>query len=192
MMNNEQKLSVLNKEVEYLEIEYLDKMSLNKQNSIAQAISIFKDIFKKNEYDFLLDNPLEIKVKKFNNICTIKPDFNYDKEPKKPRQFSIEIKKDKVLISKISTRLFMDEDSIDQPDFNRLLTNPYKGMDSTEIEIYERKKTVDYMKKFINESERLKWNYLSVNDSDKTQELHNNISQLYNKKVHNITYIKNS
>jgi hypothetical protein len=63
-MNKKQELTLLNKEVEYLEIEYSEKMSLNKEDSIAQAISKFKEIFKDNEYDFLLDSPLEIKVKK--------------------------------------------------------------------------------------------------------------------------------
>ena len=184
-MNKEQKLTLLNREIEYLEIEYSEKMCLNKQSSIAQAILKFKDVFKKNEYDFLLDNPLEIKVKKNNTICTIIPEFDYKKEPKRPRQFSIEIKKNDLVVSKTSARLFMDENSVDQPDFNRLLTNPYKGMDSTEIEIYERKKTVDYMKEFIREKERLKWNYLSIDNSNKTEELHNTIIELYNKKVHN-------
>ena len=189
-MNKKQELTLLNKEVEYLEIEYSEKMSMNKENSIAQAILTFKNIFKKNEYDFLLDNPLEIKVKKKNTTCTIKPEFDFKKEPKKPRQFSIEIKEKDLFISKISARLFMDENSVDQPDFNRLLTNPYKGMDSTEIEIYERKKTVDYMKRFISEKERLQWNYLSIDKSNETQELHNTILELYNKKVHNIVYKK--
>ena len=45
----------------------------------------------------------------------------------------------------------MDENSDYKSDFNRPLTNPYKGIDSTEIEIYERKKSIDYMKKYINE-----------------------------------------
>lgn len=58
-------------------------------------------------------------------------------------------------------------------------------MDSTEIEIYERKKTVDYMKKFFSETERLQWNYLSIDKSNETQELHSTILELYNKKVHN-------
>jgi hypothetical protein len=57
-------------------------------------------------------------------------------------------------------------------------------MDSTEIEIYETKKTVDYMKRFISEKERLQWNYLSIDKSNETQELHNTIQELYNKKVH--------
>jgi hypothetical protein len=182
-MNKKQELTLLNKEVEYLEIEYSEKMSLNKEDSIAQAISKFKEIFKDNEYDFLLDSPLEIKVKKNNTTCTIKPEFDYKKEPEKPRQFTIEIKEKDLFISKISARLFMDENSTDQPDFNRLLTNPYKGMDSTEIEIYETKKTVDYMKRFISEKERLQWNYLSIDKSNETQELHNTIQELYNKKV---------
>jgi len=184
-MNKEQELALIDKEVEYLEIEYSEKMSLNKEDSIAQAISKFKEIFKEKEYDFLLDNYLEIKVKRNNTTCTIKTEFDYKKEPKKPRQFSIEIKENNLLISKISARLFMDESSTDQPDFNRLLTNPYKGMDSTEIEIYERKKTVDYMKRFISEKERLQWNYLSFDKSNENQELHNTIQELYNRKVHN-------
>ncbi|NQX85121.1 MAG: hypothetical protein HRT67_04350 [Flavobacteriaceae bacterium] len=184
-MNKNQELTLLNKEVEYLEIEYSEKMSLIKENSIAQAILSFKEIFRKNEYDFLQDNPLKIKVKKNNIICTINPEFDFKKEPEKPRQFSIKFCENDLFISKISVRLFMDENSVDQPDFNRLLTNPYKGMDSTEIEIYERKKTVDYMKKFISEKESLKWNYLSFDNTDKSQELYNTILELYNKKVHN-------
>jgi hypothetical protein len=183
-MNKEQELALIDKEVEYLEIEYSEKMSINKEDSIAQVISKFKEIFKEKEYDFLLDNYLEIKVKRNNTTCTIKTEFDYKKEPKKPRQFSIEIKENNFLISKISARLFMDESSTDQPDFNRLLTDPYKGMDSTDIEIYERKKTVDYMKRFISEKERLQWNYLSFDKSNENQELHNTIQELYNKKVH--------
>ena len=50
----------------------------------------------------------------------------------------------------------MDENSVGQPDFNGLLTNPYKGMDSTEIEIHERKKSIHYMKGFTREKEELK------------------------------------
>ncbi len=184
--NKKQELNSLNKQVEYLEVEYSEKMSLNKEDSIAQAILTFKNIFKKKEYDFLLDNPLEIKVKKNNVTCTIKPEFDYKKEPNKPRQFSVEIKEEDLYTSKISTRLFMDENSAEQPSFNRLLTHPYKGMDLTEIEIYERKKTVDYMKRFISEKEKIKWNYLSFDNSDETQELHETILELYNKKVHNI------
>ena len=184
-MNKNQELTLLDKEVEYLQIEYLEKMSLNKENSIGQAILSFKEIFRENEYDFLQDNPLEIKVKKNNIICTINPKFDFKKDPKSPRQFSISISNNDLFISKISIRLFMDENSADQPDFQRLLKNPYKGMDSTEIEIYERKKTIDYMKKFISEKENLKWIYLSIDNTDKTQELHNTILELYNKKVHN-------
>lgn len=184
-MNKEQELALLNKEVEYLEIEYSEKMSLNKEDSIAQAISRFKEIFKEKEYDFLLDNHLEIKVKRNNTTCTIKTEFDYQKEPNKPRQFSIEIMENNLLISKTLARLFMDESSNNQPDFNRLATNPYKGMDSTEIEIYERKKTVEYMKKFISEKERLQWNYLSFEKSNQNPELHKTIQDLYNKKVHN-------
>ncbi|TXD50449.1 MULTISPECIES: hypothetical protein [unclassified Polaribacter] len=108
-MNKKQELTLLNKEVEYLEIEYSEKTSLNKENSIAQAILSFKAIFKQNAYDFLLDNPLELRVKKNTTTYTIKSEFDFKKEPKKPRQFSIEIKTNDQFTSKISARLFMDK-----------------------------------------------------------------------------------
>lgn len=42
------------------------------------------------------------------------------------------------------------ESSMAKPDMNRLLINPYKGTDSTDIEIYERKRSIDYMRKVVN------------------------------------------
>lgn len=55
-----------------------------------------------------------------------------------------------------------------QPDPNRLLVNPYKGMDLLDIEIYEQQKNIDYLKKYINDPFNYSdYNYYCENQTDR-------------------------
>jgi len=184
-MNKEQELQLLNKEVAYLEAEYLKKQGENRRDSVIRAISSLKDIFRENECDFITDQPLELSVSKNNNACIIQCEIDYLKEPKKPRQFNIEVNNKEDVLLKMLVRLFMDESVLPEPDLNRLLTNPYEGMkDMTEVEIFERKKSVDSMKKYINEPENLKWNFLSVDVlNESKQEMFKTAHELFQKGV---------
>ena len=189
-VQKEEKLNLLNKELKYLETEYLEKMSHNKQHSLNQVFEEFKGLFRQNDCDFLIDLPSEIKVKKGMNICQLKPSFDFKEQPKSNRQFDLSVENLKEGVWKATIRLFIDENrsNLDQPDLNRLKTNPYEGMDSVDIEIYERQKSVDYMKKYITEFESYHWNFLCLDHASSDQKLYDTVENLHNEKVHNKLY----
>lgn len=187
IVDKKNKLSLLNEELKYLEIEYLEKMGINKQHSLNQVLDEFKELFKQNEFDFLVNSNSKLAVKKGTNIVEIKQTVDFRKHPKGNRQLDLTIKNENKEVLKVTIRLFIDESktSLPQPDLNRLLTNPYEGMDSVEIEIHERQKSVDYMKRYISESENYCWNYLCVNHSNNHQKLYESMDNLFNEIVHN-------
>ena len=181
-MDKKEVLASLGKELNYYRTEYEWKVSDNKTKQILQVINDIKRVFKDNACDLSYDD-IVLTAKKETNICTIKPSFDYSKEPKSPRQFSLQIIKDKELTCDLTVRLFIDESTMESPNLSNLLTNPYKGMDSDDIEIVERKKSIAQMKEFIETEEDNSWHFLCTDNLKGEAILFTTLIELYDKKV---------
>lgn len=145
-MDKKEKLKILTQEREYYDAEYLEKQKLNKQE--------FRDIIFREIINKLKDFDINRQENKLtfigeNEIITIIQTTDFEKKPKNPLCFNVGVKtsvKDK----KFQFRPFNDS-PLPKPDFNRLLSNPYKGKDLVDIEIEEQKKNIDFIKRFITE-----------------------------------------
>lgn len=190
-MTKEMKLESLEKELNYYRTEYNWKMSNKKKKELNQVLNELKFFFKKDNCNLSQQNSAELIVKKKNNVCIVKPAFDYTKEPKAAKQFLIQVKKFEEVTCDLTIRLVIDESSMPEPDINRLLINPYKGMNSIEIEIYERKRSIDYMKKFINDDdEKNTWNFWCLDNLSDEETLHKTMDEFYSRKVHNFLFNK--
>lgn len=190
IMDKKITLKSLEKEVSYYRTEFAWKMSDNKTSQILSVINEFNIFFKNDECDVSKKGNGKLNATKHNNSCNVKPDFDYSNNHKSPRQFSIKTVRNTDVICDLTVRLFIDESELPKPDFNRLLTNPYEGLNSEDIEILEQQKNVDFLKGYLETDESNKWNFLCCDNLDGTEKMFDTLNELYNKKVHNTIYSK--
>lgn len=147
-MDKRKILEKLNQEREYYNVEYLEKHKSNKKEFTSKIFLDFVDGLR--DSDFIVnqqDNRIEFIGT--NEKIKIQQITDFDKTPKKPLLFDILItKNDQSQTYQI--RPFNDS-PLPNPDFNRLLSNPYKGKDLLDIEIEEEQKNIDFFKRFISD-----------------------------------------
>jgi hypothetical protein len=85
----------------------------------------------------------------------------------------------------LAIRLFIDESELPKPDLSRLLTNPYEGLDSEDVEIIEQQKNIEVFKSYLETDESNKWNFLCSDNLDGTEKMFDTLNELYNKKARN-------
>jgi hypothetical protein len=147
-MDKKEKLEKLTAEKEYYNVEFLDKQ---KQNKKSFAQKIYHDIiqeFDNSQYSVNhQDNKVEILSNR--NEFTIRLFTDIEIKPKEPLIFQIS-KTENETKKRIDYLMRPNNISpLPKPDFNRLLENPYKGMDLLDIEIVEQQKNIDFLKKYI-------------------------------------------
>ena len=96
----------------------------------------------------------KIEISGINNEYSIDLITDIDSNPKEPLIFLIsKSEKD----SKKSIDFLMrpyNDSPLPKPDFNRLKTNPYEGMDIIDIGIVEEQKNIDFIKEYIADTIR--------------------------------------
>lgn len=145
-MDKKEKLKILTQEREYYDVEYLEK---HKSNKLEFRDIIFHDFINELK-DFDINNQEnKMTFVGANEIITIVQTTDFEKYPKNPLFFSVTVKL-KDIDKTFQFRPFNDS-PLPNPDFNRLLTNPYKGKDLLDIEIEEQQKNIDFIKGFITD-----------------------------------------
>lgn len=147
-MDKKEKLEKLTAEKEYYDVEFLDKQ---KQNKICFAQKIFHDFIQEFDSSDYSINHQDNKV----DILSIRNEFTIrlltDIEIKPKESLVFQISKTENDTKKRIVYLMRPNNISPFPklDFNRLLENPYKGMDLLDIEIVEQQKNIDFMKEYI-------------------------------------------
>ena len=147
-MDKKQKLKRLNQEREYYDVEYLEKHKLNR---LKFRDKIFTDII-----NALKDSNFEINQQAnkitfigINEIINVEQIADFEKKPKNPLSFKIAVNSNNA-DNIYQFRPFKDS-PLPNPNFNRLLSNPYEGRDLIDVEIEEEQKNIDFLKRFITE-----------------------------------------
>lgn len=147
-MDKKEKLEKLTAEKEYYYVEFLEKQ---KQNKKSFAHKIFQDIiqeFDNSEYSVNHQNN-KVEIFSLRNEYTINLLTDIETKPKDSLIFQIS-KTENETKKRIDYLMRPNNVSpLPKPDFNRLLENPYKGMDLLDIEIVEQQKNIDFLKQYI-------------------------------------------
>lgn len=148
-MDKKEKLEKLTAEKEYYDVEYLEKQ---KQNKKGFAQKIFHDIIQEFDNSEYSVNHRDNKVEIFGirNEFTINLLTDIETKPKEPLIFQISKHETKKRIEYLMRPNNISP--LPKPDFNRLLENPYKGLDLLDIEILEQQKNIDFLKKYITDT----------------------------------------
>jgi len=147
-MDKKEKLVKLTAEKEYYDVEFLEKQKQNKKSFAQKIFYDFIQEFDNSEYSVNhQDNKVEILS--IRNEFTIRLLTDIETKPKEPLIFQISETENE---TKKRIEYLMRPNNISplpKQDFNRLLENPYKGMDLLDIEIFEQQKNIDFLKKYI-------------------------------------------
>jgi len=147
-MDKKEKLVKLTAEKEYYDVEFLEKQKQNKKSFAQKIFYDFIQEFDNSEYSVNhQDNKVEILS--IRNEFTIRLLTDIETKPKEPLIFQISKTENE---TKKRIEYLMRPNNISplpKQDFNRLLENPYKGMDLLDIEIFEQQKNIDFLKKYI-------------------------------------------
>ncbi len=150
-MDKKEKLEKLTAEKEYYDVEFLEKQKQNKKDFAQKIFQDFNQEFDKTEYSVnQQDNKLEIFS--IRNGFTVSLLTDIETNPKESLIFQISKIENK---NRERIEYLMRPNNISslpKPDCNRLIENPYKGMDLLDIEILEQQKNIDFFKKYISDT----------------------------------------
>ena len=166
-MDKKEKLEKLTAEKEYYEVEFLEKQKQNKKDFTRKIFQDFIQEFDKTEYSVnQQDNKLEIFS--IHNGFTLSLLTDIETNTKESLIFQISKTENK---TRKRIEYLMRPNNISplpKPDFNRLLENPYKGMDLLDIEIVEQQKNIDFLKKYITDKfDYNDYNFYCDNQTDR-------------------------
>ena len=139
-METDNKQDNIDEELNYWRVDYESKMTENKIYSIKYHIEILGNFLKSKDF-IIQNNNLVCLASSVECEIKIYPQFDYKKEPNKPKRIQI-TKKD--FVNKKDTEILIgifNNTPLDEPDFNRLLENPYKDMSIADIELLEKRKS---------------------------------------------------
>ena len=166
-MSIKKELEQAEKEYNYYKIDYENKIYENIIFSIKYSLDIFSNFFKKNGF-IIETNELVCKATNVDVQFIFKPKYDYKENPKQVR--IIEIKKNNLKLNKkteYQIAIFSNA-PLPETDFSRLLKNPTEGMNSDEISLLEKQKSIKYLKEYVLETELAKyWVYQAENVSEK-------------------------
>ena len=162
-MQSDIKKDNIDEELNYWEVEYEAKLSENKINSIKSIIEIFGNYLKSKDYIVQI-NDLVCLASSVDCEIKIYPQYDYKKEPNKPKRIQI-TKRD--FVNKTENEFLIgifNNTPLLEPDLNRLLENPYKGLSIVEIELLEKSKSIKFFKEYVSKQETNKFvEYHAVN-----------------------------
>ena len=150
-MDKKDKLKKLEAEKEYYNFEFIEKQIQNKKYFANKIFNNFIQEFDNLEYSVNRQNDkVEFISIDYKFIIRLLTEIEI-----KPREsLMFQIRKTEIKTQK-SIEYLMHPNNISplqNPDFNKLLDNPYKGMDQLDIEILELQKDIDFLKKYISET----------------------------------------
>lgn len=166
-MDKNEKLKKLFEEKEYYNVDFIEKQKQNKKDFAQKIFQDFIQEFDKTEYSInQQENKLEIfsiRIGFTVSLCT-----DIEANPNESLIFQISKTEN---MNKKRIEYLMRPNNISllpKPDFNRLLENPYKGMDLIDIEIFEQQKNIDFLKKYISDKFDYKnYNFYCDNQTDR-------------------------
>lgn len=150
-MDKKERLEKLTAEKEYYDVEFLEKQ---KQNKKSFTQKIFCDFIQEFDNSVFSVNQQDNKVDFFSidKEFTIRLLTDIELTPKEALIFQIS-KTDNETKKRIEYLMRPNNISpLPKPNFNRLMENPYKGMDLNDIEILEQQKNIDFLKKYITDT----------------------------------------
>jgi hypothetical protein len=167
-MNSIDNLKELDSEIKYWEVEYENKLSKNKVESISKTISSIGNYLKNNDF-YLKNIDSEIIASSVDCEILIKSQYDYTVELKKPRRIIIEKTKFPTKTKETFIVGLFNNSPLQKGNLDNLFKS-YKNMNNVEIEIFEKQKSLKYFKEFVKEDNEEEFvEYSLTNLSNETE-----------------------
>ncbi|MFN2262506.1 MAG: hypothetical protein ABR595_10620 [Psychroflexus sp.] len=147
-MDKKEKLEKLTAENKYYDVEFIDKQKQNKKSFAQKIFYDFIQEFDNSEYS-LNHQDGKVEILSAHNEFTIRLLTDIETNPKGALIFQISKTENDTKKRIVYLMRPNNISPFPKADFNRLLENPYKGMDLLDIEIVEQQKNIDFLKKYI-------------------------------------------